>query len=79
MNTNPITTNSCDAANLPDGVIGTIKLSLRTRRAINYVLGACPDYLGSSDAVRVIAADLTAFRNVGVTSAERIRNEAHVD
>ena len=75
MNTNPITTNSCDAANLPDGVIGTIKLSLRTRRAINYVLGACPDYLRSSDAVRVIAADLTAFRNVGVTSAERIRNE----
>ena len=75
MNTNPISANSCDAANLSDGAIGTIELSLRTRRAINYVLGACPDYLRSSDAVRVIAADLTAFRNVGVTSAERIRNE----
>ena len=75
MNTNPITTNSCEFANLPDGVIRTVELSLRTRRAINYVLGACPGYLRSSDAVRVITADLTAFRNVGVTSAERIRNE----
>ena len=75
MNTNPITADSCDAANLSDAAIGTIELSLRTRRAINYVLGECPDYLRSSDAVRVIAADLTAFRNVGVTSAERIRNE----
>jgi len=75
MNTNPIITATTDSEFTGDDTISTTNLHIRTRRAIRYVLGECPSYITVADARRVIAADLTQMRHIGVTFAAEIRKD----